>query len=167
MKTLLILRHAKSSWNDSKLSDHERPLNIRGLRDAPKMAKYISTNYESPDLIISSTAVRAKGMADEVVKACPDANISFIKELYLASPEKIIDLIKKSDSVKNINKLMIIGHNPGLEELVFYLTKRNESFPTSALAVIKLDIANWSELDINNSYQLNDLLRPKEIFSES
>ena len=161
MKTLFVLRHAKSSWENADLSDFERPLNKRGLEAAPLMGKVIKENRFQPEIILSSPARRAKQTA-EIIKEKAEINteIKFEERIYEASPARLLEVV--SEQSNNIERLMIVGHNPGLEGLVRLLTGQIEPMPTAALAVIDLQITKWSEISSSNG-TLRTLIRPKEI----
>jgi len=165
MKLLMILRHAKSSWKESGLTDHDRPLNKRGERDAPRMGRQLAAEGVLPELIVSSTAVRAWTTAREVAGACGfDGDIRATGELYLADPSTILELL--SQVPDRYQRVMIVGHNPGSEELVRLLTGRDETMPTAALAQVRLPIATWSELGPRSRGELLALWRPKELAAE-
>lgn len=165
MKTLLILRHAKSSWKHPELADHDRPLNKRGKRDAPRMGKLLAQRKLRPDLIVSSTAKRARRTADEAAARCAyDRAIQLEHTLYLASPAAIIEVLRRVGGSARL--VLVVGHNPGLEELVTRLTGRTELFPTAALAQIALPIASWTELRSSTEGRLANLWRPKELDSD-
>lgn len=117
MKLLTLLRHAKSSWQDSNQSDHDRPLNDRGLRDAPDMAQRLLEAKCTPDKILCSTAQRTRETAQHVIQAhsLPADVIQFDDALYLASAGTLLEFIEHTKDT--VNHLMIIGHNPGLEVL--------------------------------------------------
>jgi phosphohistidine phosphatase len=161
MKTLLVLRHAKSSWSDSTLDDHERPLNTRGQKDAPRVGALVQERQLTPDLIISSDASRARLTAEAVAEAASyDSEILLDRRLYLATPADILAVLRTlRDSV---GTAMIVGHNPGLEELVALLTGEHEDLPTAALAQIALPIARWRELKESTRGTIEGLWRPKE-----
>ena len=161
LKTLLILRHAKSSWDDSALDDHERPLNARGEKDAPRMGRLARKKGLSPELIISSDAVRARLTAEEMANAT-GGQILLDPRLYHASAAEILAVIRSvvEDSVATV---MVVGHNPGLEELIARLTGEREPFPTAALAQIRLPIERWSAPDTAIRGALVGLWRPKEL----
>jgi phosphohistidine phosphatase len=162
MKVLLILRHAKSSWSDSGLPDHERPLNKRGERDARRMGELVCEQRLIPDLIISSDAVRAAMTAEAVGEAAGYAGkILFDPRLYAASPDDIIAVLRTVKA--NAGTVMIVGHNPGLEDLIEQLTGEQHGLPTAALAEIRLPIARWRDLDASTRGSLLDLWRPKEM----
>lgn len=160
MKTLFILRHAKSSWDFSELSDFKRPLNDRGEKAAPFMGELMKKKNYLPDLIVASPAERAKQTAMSVKESAEsDAKIRFDERIYEASPQSLIYLISEIDD--EIDSLMIVGHNPGFENLVKILSGENKRMPTAALAVIELDIENWNEIKANCG-ELKEFLIPKE-----
>ena len=150
MKTLLILRHAKSSWKHPELSDHDRPLNKRGKHDAPLMGHLLKERGLIPDLIISSTAVRAKDTALAVAKAVGyNKEIIFYSTLYAASSNAYIKAIGSiSDDDADCSTILVIGHNPGLEELIEVLTEEMHELATCELAVIEIPTKKWSNLNI-------------------
>ena len=162
MKTLLVLRHAKSSWNDPALDDHERPLNKRGRRDAPRVGVLVREYGLIPDLIISSDAVRARVTAEAVAEAARYAGeILLDPHLYLACPADIHSLL--TTVRENAGTVMIVGHNPGLERLVEQLTGERQDLPTAALAQIGLPIDQWRDLKLSTRGTLVGLWRPEEL----
>ena len=162
MKTLLVLRHAKSSWNDPALDDHERPLNKRGRRDGPRMGELVREHGLIPDVVISSDAVRARLTAEAVVEAAGYAGeILRDPHLYMASPADILSRLRTVE--ENAETVMIVGHNPGLEELVAQLTGEWQDLPTAALAQIVLPIDEWRDLEPSTRGTLVGHWRPKEL----
>ena len=162
MKTLLVLRHAKSSWSDPTVDDHDRPLNARGTRDAPRMGLLIRELHLTPDVIISSDAVRARVTAAAVAEALGfGEEIRRERRLYLASPSDIVAVVRTVPAPATI--AMIVGHNPGLEELVERLSGESNELPTAALAQIALPIERWRDLKVSTRGQLIGLWRPKEL----
>ena len=162
MKTLLILRHAKSSWKEEELDDHERPLNKRGLNDAPRMGELIKEHDLVPEYILSSSAVRARLTAQLVAEHCGyDGEIGGGRELYSFASADYLDALQKLDD--GYTRVMVVGHNPGLEELAEWLTGVYTGLPTAALAVIRLDINHWSELEEGGVGELVQVFRPKEL----
>jgi phosphohistidine phosphatase len=160
MKTLLVLRHAKSSWSDLALDDHERPLNTRGRRDAPRMGERVREHRLTPDVIISSDAVRARLTAEAVAKTAHYAEeILLDPRLYAASPADIVAVLRTVRDT-NAGTVMIVGHNPGLEALVAQLTGEQQDLPTAALAQISLPIDRWRDLKGSTRGTLVALLRP-------
>lgn len=139
MKTLYLVRHAKSSWKDSSLKDFDRHLNKRGLHDAPMMGKVLNKMKIEVDFIISSPAKRTKDTAQIIAR-----EIGFLKEirfdvdLYEATLEKLLSKIRNFDI--NINKAMIVGHNPGLTRLANYLSKEFiTNIPTCGVVALTFD----------------------------
>ena len=117
-KELLIMRHAKSSWDDDSMSDHERPLNKRGLRDAPRMARFLIGQNLVPDLIVSSDANRAKSTAALMAEHLNMAEliVEFTEDFYLAPPDIYVEFAQRL--ADQFNRPMFVGHNPGMEHLV-------------------------------------------------
>jgi phosphohistidine phosphatase len=163
MKTLLVLRHAKSSWDDRALDDHDRPLNDRGRRDAPRIGDLIHERGLTPETILSSDAVRARLTAEAVAEAAQYAGkIRLNRNLYLAGPADIRAVLGGLDETHG-ETVMIVGHNPGLEELVAELTGEHEDLPTATLAQIALPIDRWRDVDESTRGRLMGLWRPKEL----
>lgn len=161
MKTIYLLRHAKSSWNDANLPDFDRPLNARGRLAAPLMGAKILRERFSIDLIISSPATRASQTAIFVKDAARiESEIEFDRRIYQASPQHLLKVASEiSDAV---NSAMLVGHNPGLEDFIKLLTGQIEAMPTAALAVIDLKIGSWNEIDADCG-SLRELFRPKSL----
>lgn len=139
MKLLTLLRHAKSSWNDEDLSDHDRPLNKRGRQDAPMMARRLMEQSVDPDLVLCSTALRARETLSLFTDICAMAEhqIHYVDGLYLASVGKLASLI--AGSSRQASHLLLVGHNPGLEDLLMQVTSRNDlTMPTCAMAQLRL-----------------------------
>ena len=162
MKILLVLRHAKSSWKNANLADFERPLNKRGKNDAPRMGELLRREGIVPDLIISSSAKRALATAEAVALACGyDSEIQATRQLYHAWPDDYIEVI---NSVSNeCDRVMVVGHNPGMESLVEELTGEWIRMPTATLVQISLRISQWSELNLEPTNELVNSWRPKEL----
>lgn len=165
MKKLLILRHAKSSWDDPELSDFDRPLNKRGLAAAPFMGRLIAEREQIPDAIFSSPAMRAAETAALVREhGNIPAEITFDERIYEASPQALRQVV--ADVSNNVESLLVIGHNPGIEGFLLYLTGSLRPMPTAALAILELDIDNWSAIT-SNSGRLIELIKPKDEMSQT
>ena len=161
-RTLLLLRHAKSSWKHEGLTDHDRPLNKRGQRDAPRMGRLLRERDLVPDRIVSSTAVRARTTAAEVAVAAGfEGEVVLFENLYLAAPTVYLELA--AELAPGDRRVMFVGHNPGIEELVELLTGDAATMPTAALAWIELPVEAWSEVDKRSRGKLHHLWRPKEL----
>ena len=162
MKTLLILRHAKSSWDQPGLRDHDRPLNPRGRRDAPRMGRFLAERDLVPDRIVSSTAVRAHSTAElAAAEFDREVEIETTSDLYHASPDAYVDVVEAMGGAEE--RLMVVGHNPGITSLVWQLTGEGEYMPTAALAAVELEIDDWSELGSTGRGYLAGFWRPKAL----
>ncbi len=163
MKTLLVFRHAKSSWGDETQDDHDRPLNKRGNTTAPLMGQWIAEQNAVPALILSSTANRAVSTVKKAAEAMGyEGEILYDQRLYLASPSTYLQVVRSY--AKSHACVMIVGHNPGLETLVRTLTGVHRAMPTAALAEIQLDIESWQELRDNTTGTLRHFWLPRELF---
>ena len=144
MKTLTLVRHAKSSWRDTSLSDRERPLNKRGERDAPVMGKRIADAGIRPSLMISSPAVRAWTTAKVVAKALgyPLEFLQREDDLYLASLDSLLDVVAAQEA--GFNNIMLFGHNPGLTDFANYLSPGlTNNVPTAGVVSVDFDREDW------------------------
>jgi phosphohistidine phosphatase len=160
MKTLFILRHAKSSWDDPDLADFDRPLNDRGRKAAPFMGDVMQRNGFIPGVILSSSAARARETAMLVKPdAAPDAEIEYEDRIYEASPQTLLQVAAAIDN--GYESAMIVGHNPGIEGFIRFLTGKLEPMPTAALAVVDLDISKWEQIDAESG-KLRKIFRPKD-----
>ena len=165
MKTLLIMRHAKSSWDDGGVADHERPLTARGERDAPRMGKLLRREGVVPQAIVASDAVRARATALAVAEACGfEGEVEFSSTLYGAGPETFREVLSKLP--EPVESVLVVGHNPGSEELLEELTGEDEAMPTAAIAQVELDIAEWGEWGEATGGRLVNVWRPKEVEAE-
>jgi phosphohistidine phosphatase len=162
MKSLLILRHAKSSWKHPELTDHDRPLNKRGKRDAPRIGKILRSEHLIPEAIISSTAARAHATAEAVAKASGyKGRIALNRSLYAAGPEAYLKVLHElSDHYKRV---LVVGHNPGLEELLEMFTDETQIMPTCTLAHVKFSIDSWIELDYKTKGQLAGIWQSRDL----
>ncbi len=153
MKRLTLVRHAKSSWTEVSLADHDRILSARGERDAPTMSKRMAARKVRPSLIISSSAYRAQRTAKLIAEALkyPAEFLQTEKELYLATSDQILEIIcGQEDSFAD---LLIIGHNPGITDLVNLLLPSMElsNLPTSGVVAIDFNTEKWAELPVADS----------------
>ena len=145
MKTLTLVRHAKSSWKDTSLADRDRPLNKRGKRDAPVMGKRILEAGIRPSLIVSSPAVRAwttaKIIASEI--GYPREFLQREKDLSLASLNDLLDVVMAQDN--GFNSIMLVGHNPGLTDFANYLSPNlTHNVPTAGVVCVNIERADWN-----------------------
>jgi phosphohistidine phosphatase len=162
MKTLLLLRHAKSSHKDSNVDDHERPLNKRGKKDAPKMGRLLKDQNLLPDLLIASTARRCRKTAEHVIAASGyRGQTRFCGELYEAHASALLDFLAGIEG--DAMRVMLIGHNPGLEELLESLTGTYTPLSTAALAQVDVDVDNWQSIAKQPKAVLVKIWQPGEL----
>jgi phosphohistidine phosphatase len=162
MKKLLLLRHAKSSWKDTDLADHDRPLAKRGTRDAPRMGRLMREKGLLPEVILSSTAKRARATAEAVAQECGYAGeLQTEPELYAFDAEPYLATLAALP--EDYECVMLVGHNPAMEELLEALTGEFLRFPTAALAELSLPIASWREIAEVEEAELLNVWYPKEL----
>lgn len=163
MKSVIIIRHAKSSWDNIGESDFDRPLNDRGKEDAPKMANRLLERKVSIDAFISSSAKRARKTAALFIKEFngDKEDILLVPELYLAGPDAFYEAIAKAPS--SAKTIALFGHNPGITEFANDLTDvRIDDMPTCAIFAVKADIKDWSEFrDAEKQYWFFDYPKAK------
>lgn len=164
-KHLLIMRHAKSSWAEEGLSDFDRPLNKRGKRVAPEMARYVFLQGLVPDMVVSSSANRAQKTAKIFVKNCEGCQaeqLTLTDDFYHAPASIYLERLQQI-SDESINIVLFVGHNPGLESLVEILHGEWEQMPTSAVAHFEIQAESWDEVNEHPSAILKNLWRPKDL----
>ncbi|MEM1132643.1 MAG: histidine phosphatase family protein [Pseudomonadota bacterium] len=174
MKTLAVLRHAKSDWSDGRSRDFDRPLNGRGIKGAGLMGEYIKTNHLQFDAVVASPAARVVATLEQIeTRLGAKLGTQWDRRIYLASSATLLELLREQSDTKSV--VMIAGHNPGLEDLILELVPDDgsspmrdhveEKFPTGALAILKIDIASWKDLGSANA-KLELLVRPRDIDPE-
>lgn len=168
-KTLYLLRHAKSDWGDPALDDHDRPLNLRGRKAAARMGAHLASLPVQPALVLSSTSVRTRetwALLSEALESVPE--VRFDEALYLASACDILAAINALDA--DPAALMVIGHNPGMEELAHALATSGDrgaierlyqKYPTAALATFTFE-GRWRDLD-RGLAELQAYVRPRDL----
>jgi phosphohistidine phosphatase len=154
VKTLYLLRHAKSSWGDSALADHERPLDPRGERAATLMGVFLQQEGLRPGRVLCSDAARTRQTAERALAGLrPAPRVEIAADLYLAEPEALLARLRGLD--ERATSALVIGHNPGLHDLARMLVasgetaarrKLDEKLPTGALVEIRIDAARWSDI---------------------
>jgi len=160
MRTLFILRHSKSG-HDQPVSDRERTLSPRGRKDARRMGELARARNLLPDRVLCSTATRARETHEcFALGADLSVPVDFLDGLYLAGPAEILREVRAH--AKSSERVMVVGHNPGLEGLVAQLTGEPVEFGTSTLAECTLPIRNWSALDRETTATLRAILCPKD-----
>lgn len=171
MKTLALFRHAKSDWTDARARDFDRPLNARGIRGATAMGRHVREGRWRFDRIIASPAVRVAETIEVASKAWGRTfPVEWDRRIYLASSATLIDLLREVQD--DPQSLLMVGHNPGLEDLIFDLVPDDgtsplraiveRKFPTATFAVLELAIDCWNELD-EGCGKLVELTRPRDL----
>lgn len=168
MRTLYVLRHAKSDWGDESLRDFDRPLNHRGRKAAKTVGHEMSDRGIRPDLVIASPAVRAKETVEHMLEGLGgDLRVNEDRRIYEASTGTLMDIVRNAP--EDSEHLMVVGHNPGFQDLVVALSEpcalreeAGEKFPTGALAEIRFSIDRWSEIAPGTG-QLEDLIKPRDL----
>lgn len=151
MKTVYLIRHAKSSWENAGLSDFDRPLNDRGKLDAPRMGKRLKERHVTPDLLVSSPAKRTLSTAKRIAEALgyDKQKIKTDRALYHADEEEILNVIRSMNE-KN-DAILIFGHNPGLTNFVNNINHNKKHYidniPTCGVAAIAFDVISWKQID--------------------
>jgi phosphohistidine phosphatase len=167
MKRLYLLRHAKSSWKDTSLPDHDRPLAGRGRRAAKAIARHMREHGVAPKLVLCSTARRARETLDRIKSALGSPTVRVESDLYAASAPALLERLRcLPDTVESV---MVIGHNPGLQELALELARPASAaselaakYPTGALATLAFDASSWQELG-RDTAELVELVRPRDL----
>jgi len=166
VRYLILMRHAKSDWGDESLSDHDRPLNRRGLRDAPNMARWLADLDLIPDMILCSSSVRTRETVDTMMDVwttepsrTAEPTISFSEDLYHATPEEIIGAIRCDGGTSR--RLLVVAHNPGMTSLVSHFAQRFTEMPTAAVAVFQTDCERWNDLQPEATMQMIEQMGPK------
>jgi len=161
MKTLLLVRHAKSGHDSPRVSDHDRPLNDRGEHEAPLIGQYLLEQGLVPEVVLSSTALRARETARHLIEACGFAGeLDLRRELYLAGPDSFVRVLR---SLANGPRCVaLVAHNPGLEVYVAQLTGEYHTVATSTVVEIQLKLEDWAALLPSTSGRLESIWRPKD-----
>jgi phosphohistidine phosphatase len=141
VKTLHLLRHAKSEWSDPALTDHDRPLNKRGRRARLEVADHV--HGWTVDLVVCSTSRRTRQTAKPVVAEL-GCKVRYDERLYAAETDDVLAVLRTLP--EECNTVMVIGHNPSMEEVTFELCGKSPVYPTAALGTVSLTVGTWSEV---------------------
>ena len=167
MKQLYLLRHAKSSWKDNSLPDHDRPLTGRGRRASKAIARHLREQGIEPDLVLCSTARRARETLDRIEPALSTSTVHVEDDLYAASAPALLERLRTVPDT--IESVMVIGHNPGLQDLALDLARPSPAarelatrYPTAALATLAFQASSWQEL-ASDTAELVGLVRPRDL----
>ena len=161
---LLLMRHAKSSWSDGALSDHDRPLNDRGRRAATAVGAALTARGFAPELIWSSDAKRTRETAMHLIRAIPGAQtVNYNSQFYHASVEMVLRVC--GQEVEPTQPLMLLGHNPGWGNLHTYFTGQSHDYPTGACTVLTRktnEVSDWLDPE---AWRFTDLILPRDLES--
>ena len=168
MKTVYLLRHAKSSWDDLDVPDFQRPLSERGREAAPRMAEYMKTEGLVPEAVLCSGAKRATETWELMAPVLGAPRVHVDDNLYMASPDAIVAWLNQLQP--EIGSVLLVGHNPGFEEVAARMVadgkkkamkRMRKKYPTGALAVIQFDVDGWNSVGDGTGY-LERFVRPKD-----
>ncbi len=167
MKRIYLLRHAKSSWKNEDLPDHDRPLAGRGRSAAKAIARHMRAKAIEPELVLCSTALRVRQTLERIEPALGRRSVRVEAELYGAGAHALLERLRAIPDT--VSSVMIIGHNPGVQQLVLDLARPGPhvaavrvKFPTAALATLAFDGARWAELDAGGA-ELVAFVRPRDL----
>jgi phosphohistidine phosphatase len=167
VKTLLVLRHAKSSWDEASLDDHDRPLAPRGRKALPLLARHLQHRVTPPELVLCSSAERARETLAGVARALGGPRVEIEGALYMAGADSLLDRLRSLPADTGV--VMLVGHNPGLQSLVLALASEGDAlgevrakFATGALATIELDVDTWADVAPGTG-RLTGLVTPRAL----
>jgi phosphohistidine phosphatase len=162
MKTLLLMRHAKSDQTNGETDESHRPLTPKGERRATEMGMWIQKQQLTPEIILSSSSLRACRTAELVAEASGyTGELRSVEELNMAEANEILEVLRSLPD--EIERVMIVGHNPGLESLIPFFTHEVEALPHAGVAVLNLKLQNWQDLRHKTRAKLKELWRAKKI----
>lgn len=169
MKKLILLRHAKSSWDSTNLDDHDRPLNKRGKAASPVIGGWLAHRHHLPGKILCSTAARARETLDRLrLPETAPRSVEFSASLYHASPETMLEILRGVDN--DFNTVLLVGHQPGLGAMTRLMSghatarckRAFEHFPTAAAAVLEADVPRWKDIRYGEANFI-DFAKPREL----
>lgn len=161
MKTLLLLRHAKSSWKDPDLADFERPLNDRGRKAAEMIGRFIAKQNVAIDLVISSPALRARQTIELALRSAKRSpEVRFDQRIYEASSTRLLEIVSQIEDDRKA--VLLVGHNPGMEELLTLLVGSEQHMSTASLARVSLGSKKWDKVMAGKG-TLDSLVKAKEL----
>jgi len=160
-RRLMLMRHAKSSWKSQVSTDHERPLNERGRRDAARVGKRLAKLGWVPDVVVGSDSRRTEETWERMQKRFPDARVRFTRALYAGGPRELrFEVARLSADVRTV---LVLGHNPGLEEAVEELSGREVRITTANVVLLKGEGATWREALEHGAWSVAGVIRPKQL----
>lgn len=160
-RRLIVMRHAKSSWDNESMSDHERPLNDRGRKEAPEVARKLVELGWVPDLVLSSDSERTRETW-ECMEGVFEENIevAWLSEFYHGGMNEVFEALEDLDDEETV---LVLGHNPGWEGVVTWLSADSITMTTANAALLEADGESWDEVLEQGAWELIDVIRPKEL----
>ncbi len=160
-RRLIVMRHAKSSWSDGALTDHQRPLNKRGRRDAPRIAAALESRGWAPEVVLSSDSNRTRQTWERMANQfLPEVKVTWLPAFYHGRPGDVLEEV--SALPDEIKKALVLGHNPGWETTVRVLSGRDERMTTANAALLEAE-GCWQDLAAPDAWELVTVIRPKEL----
>lgn len=169
MKKVILLRHAKSSWDNPDLDDHDRPLNKRGKAASPVIGEWLIRKQHVPDAVLCSTATRSRDTLSGLkLPKSASRHVEFIPKLYHASPETMLEILRQCGN--DVDTVMLVGHQPGLGAMARLLSdhatarckRAFEHFPTAAAAVLEINVSRWKDIGYGMA-KFTDFAKPREL----
>jgi phosphohistidine phosphatase len=160
-RRLMIMRHAKSSWRSQVPTDHERPLNTRGRRDAAQVGKRLAKLGWVPDLVVCSDSRRTRETWERMERRFPETRARFTRALYAGGPTELRTEVAHLSA--NVRTVLVLGHNPGWEEAVVELSGREVRITTANVVLLEREGATWGEALRRGSWSVAGVVRPKEL----
>jgi phosphohistidine phosphatase len=167
MTNLYVLRHAKSSWKDSRLSDHDRPLAGRGRRAAKAIARHIREQGIAPEVVICSTARRARETLEKIEPALGTRTVHAEQELYVGDADALLERVRRVPD--GPDSVLLIGHNPAIQDLALELALPGSDlrgldakYPTATLVTLAFDDTSWHEIDRGRAHVV-EVVRPRDL----
>jgi phosphohistidine phosphatase len=162
MKTVLFMRHAKSTWDGKDEDDRDRKVSKRGLKNAAQVGELLKKEKLTPDVILSSSAMRARETAEIVMNELKyHGDVCYLNKLYMGEPEIYARQIQSLQD--DIEMVLVIGHSPTLDSLLQMMTGKVETLPTASVAQLKVPIESWKEFHPEVQCELVNLWRPKDL----
>jgi phosphohistidine phosphatase len=164
VRTLYLLRHAKSSWDDPGLPDRDRLLAPRGRKAARRIAHHLDRERIRPDLVLCSPSARTRETLERIHDAIGDPEVVFDERLYAATDDELLSCLREASA--EISSIMLVGHNPGIADLLALLAERGgdlpEAVPTGALATLRFPAGTWQEIGAGGG-RLEGFVVPREL----
>jgi phosphohistidine phosphatase len=161
LRRLMLMRHAKSSWTSHVPTDHERPLNERGRRDAARVGKRLAKLGWVPDVVVGSDSRRTEETWERMQKRFPDARVRFTRALYASGPGELRSEVARLSA--DVRTVLVLGHNPGWEEAVEELSGREVRITTANVVLLKGEGATWREALERGAWSVAGVIRPKQL----